>query len=283
MPGPTRVRFGVFEADFRSGELRKHGLKIKVQEKPLQILSVLLEQPGEVVTRDELRQRLWPADTFVDFDHGLNSAINKLRDALGDSAAKPRYIETLSRRGYRFVGEVSSLDGTEITTAAQGNGSVICDHALPVPGAATADINLTDADLPRISRTVVRVLFVLVQLMYLVFYIIALARLGYVEPLAADAMPFPSVAVTAAVLLLAATGIPLRLYLATAVLFDYPGTRRSFVRLFPALLLHDFLWALTPLLLRNFIGIGLAIAAAGCLFYLPFSQRTLIRMAYRAD
>src|SRR5690348_16856821 len=123
MPGPTRVRFGVFEADFRSGELRKHGLKIKVQEKPLQILSVLLEQPGEVVTRDELRQRLWPADTFVDFDHGLNSAINKLRDALGDSAAKPRYIETLSRRGYRFVADVSPLEGVGAVASGHRNGA----------------------------------------------------------------------------------------------------------------------------------------------------------------
>ena len=97
------VRFDCFEVDFRAGELRKQGVKIKLQEQPLQILAMLLEHPGEVVTREELRNKLWPADTFVDFDHGLNKAINKLRDALGDSADNPRFIETLARRGYRFL------------------------------------------------------------------------------------------------------------------------------------------------------------------------------------
>jgi TolB-like protein/Tfp pilus assembly protein PilF len=97
------VRFGLFEVDLRSGELRKQGVKIKLQEQPLQILAMLLEHPGQVVTREELRSRLWPADTFVDFDHSLNKAINKLREALGDSAENPRFIETLSHRGYRFL------------------------------------------------------------------------------------------------------------------------------------------------------------------------------------
>lgn len=97
------VQFGLFQVDFRSGELRKHGIKVKLQKQPLQILAMLLERPGQVVTREELRTRLWPADTFVDFDRGLNKAMNKLRDALGDSAEKPRFIETLARRGYRFL------------------------------------------------------------------------------------------------------------------------------------------------------------------------------------
>ena len=97
------IQFGIFEVDLRSGELRKRGVKVKLQEQPLQILGILLEKPGEVVTREELRQRIWSADTFVDFDHGLNNAIRRLREALGDSAETPRYIETLSRRGYRFI------------------------------------------------------------------------------------------------------------------------------------------------------------------------------------
>src|SRR5215469_9953092 len=100
------VRFGPFEADFRAGELLKNGRKIRLQDQPLQVLSMLLEKPSEVVTREELRTRLWPEDTFVDFDHGLNNAINRLREALNDSADAPRFIETLPRRGYRFVGEV---------------------------------------------------------------------------------------------------------------------------------------------------------------------------------
>ena len=101
-PPPAR-RFGRFELDGRAGELRKDGLRVKLQEKPFRMLELLLERPGEVVTRDELRQRLWPADTFVDFDNGLNTAINKVRAALGDAAESPRFVETLGRRGYRFI------------------------------------------------------------------------------------------------------------------------------------------------------------------------------------
>ena len=102
------LRFGAFEVDLRSGELHKHGVRLKLQDQPFQVLAVLLEHPGDVVTREELRQKLWPADTFVDFDTGLNSAIKKLRDALCDSAEEPRYIETLPRRGYRFIARVES-------------------------------------------------------------------------------------------------------------------------------------------------------------------------------
>jgi TolB-like protein/DNA-binding winged helix-turn-helix (wHTH) protein/Flp pilus assembly protein TadD len=103
------LRFGAFEVDLRAGELRKQGLKVKLQERPLQILALLLENPGEVVTREELRQQLWPADTFVDFDHSVNTAINKLRESLGDSAESPRFIETLPRHGYRFIGHVEPV------------------------------------------------------------------------------------------------------------------------------------------------------------------------------
>src|SRR2546422_11206344 len=108
-PIPERrstVRFGVFELDLVAGELRKSGVRIRIQEQPFQVLALLLERPADVVTREELRQKLWPADTFVDFDHSLNTAINKLREALGDSASSPRYWETLARRGYRLLAPV---------------------------------------------------------------------------------------------------------------------------------------------------------------------------------
>ena len=110
-PGPPQVkaRFGSFEMDLRAGELRKHGVRIRLQTQPFQILGMLLQRPGEVVTREELRQALWPGDTFVDFDHGLNNAINRLREALGESAESPRFLETLPRRGYRFIGAVESI------------------------------------------------------------------------------------------------------------------------------------------------------------------------------
>ena len=98
-----KIRFGPFEADLGAGELRKNGRQLRMQEQPFQILVALLERPGEIVTRDELRERLWAGDTFVDFDQGLNTAINKLRETLGDSASTPRFIETVPKRGYRFT------------------------------------------------------------------------------------------------------------------------------------------------------------------------------------
>src|SRR6202521_3984426 len=120
-----RVRFGVFEVDLRSGELHKHGVKIKLHHQPFQVLTMLLEHPGEVVTREELKSKLWPLDTFVDFDVGLNSAVKKLRDALGDSAEIPRYVETLPRRGYRFIGSLSNASTSKAEPAAGVPGRVI--------------------------------------------------------------------------------------------------------------------------------------------------------------
>jgi TolB-like protein/Tfp pilus assembly protein PilF len=110
----TVVRFGPFEADSRAGELRKHGVKLKLVGQPFEVLAMLLERPGQLVTREELRARLWPTDTFVDFDHGLNAAVNKLRDALNDSADKPNYVETLPRRGYRFISAVGLHDSQNL-------------------------------------------------------------------------------------------------------------------------------------------------------------------------
>jgi DNA-binding winged helix-turn-helix (wHTH) protein len=108
----SRLRFGPFSLDPRAGELHKRGKKIKVQLLPLQLLGALLEKPGEVVSREELKSRLWPADTFVDFEHGLNTAIKKLRQALGDNPAKPGLIETLPKKGYRFIGRLETNSTT---------------------------------------------------------------------------------------------------------------------------------------------------------------------------
>jgi TolB-like protein/DNA-binding winged helix-turn-helix (wHTH) protein len=116
-PAPTRrVRFGTFQVDLRSGELVKSGIRIRLQDQPFQVLALLLQKPGELVTREELQQKLWPADTFVDFDTGLNTAIKRLRDALGDSAENPRFIETLPRRGYRFI---APLEGNGYASLAE--------------------------------------------------------------------------------------------------------------------------------------------------------------------
>src|SRR5580704_10403744 len=116
-PAATLLRFGVFEADVHAGELTKHGKRIRLQEQPFQLLVMLLEKPGEVVTREELRNRLWP-QTIVDFDHGLNKAISKIREVLGDSSEHPRFVETVARRGYRFLADVAVIrDGRAYTGA----------------------------------------------------------------------------------------------------------------------------------------------------------------------
>ena len=124
------MRFGVFEVDFRSGELRKQGVKIKLQKQPFQVLEILLERPGEVVTREELQKRIWPPDTFVDFEQGLHGAIKRLREALDDSAESPRFIETLSRRGYRFIAPAS---GTAIDAHAALRVNVTRDSIAVLP------------------------------------------------------------------------------------------------------------------------------------------------------
>jgi len=110
------IRFGEFQLDLETAELRRNGDKSSLQGQPLQILTMLVENPGRMVTREELKKKLWPSDTFVDFDQSLNRAVNRLREALGDSAEHPRFVETLPRRGYRFIAPVAkdgSKGGTE--------------------------------------------------------------------------------------------------------------------------------------------------------------------------
>ncbi len=131
---PSITRFGTFEVNFQTGELRHAGQKVKLQEQPFQLLAALLERPGEIVTREELRSKLWPEDTFVDFDHGLNAAIKRLRDALGESADAPVFIETLARRGYRFIAPVngSSYPGGIAAVPRQGKSSFFLRHRIAV-------------------------------------------------------------------------------------------------------------------------------------------------------
>src|SRR6266436_3418195 len=116
--------FGPYTLDLRSGEMRKFGTKIKMGEQSFRILCMLLERPGEMVTREELRAKLWADDTFVDFDHGLNSAVQRLRDCLSDSAGKPRWVETIPRRGYRFIGAVEWSDSADVDGALGSNAAI---------------------------------------------------------------------------------------------------------------------------------------------------------------
>jgi cholera toxin transcriptional activator len=262
----ARYRFGLYEVDPRTGELLREGKKIKLQDQPFQVLLALLERPNAIVTREELRLRLWPSDTFVDFDHGLNTAINKLRDALRDSASNPRFIETLARRGYRFVAPVERVE--PIST--------------PVPLAADVPAAVPKSTLPRAHRGTVRTLFALSQILYLSMYIAALAHLRQVDAISERLFAINGTWVVVAVIVTCAVGIPLRLYLLTAIAFDYAGLGVSYGRLFAAAFSLDEIWALAPFLLVPNIGFGLAFAAMAALVYLPFSQRTLVRMAYSA-
>ena len=263
------VRFGVFEVDLTAGELRKSGSKVRLQEQPFQLLAYLLTRSGEVVTRDELREKLWPADTFVDFDHSLNTAINKVREALGDSASSPRFVETLARRGYRFLGPVNRVGVVRIDedlASSESTDSSTIDPELEIP-------------LPR--RGVIRSLFGLVQVMYLVFYVVALVRLQEVSRVADSFLPgWGSTAIQILVLITAVVGIPLRLYLLSSIAFDHRRLGINFRKLFPFVFVLDQLWAIAPFLLTQQIGIGAAFAATAGLLYVPFAERTLIRIAY---
>jgi len=266
------LRFGVFEVDLAAGELRKNGARIRLQEQPFQVLAALLENAGQVVTRDDLRQKIWPADTFVDFDHSLNTAINKIREALGDSASSPRFVETLARRGYRFIASVDSSVGVPALSNAP-NG---------IPAAPSSEAALhPELHVPVPHRGLVRGLFALIQLMYLSFYLNALHHLHDVDRVASDFLPgWSAFAIGSAVLVTGAVGIPLRFYLLSAVGFDFRRLGETFRRLFPFVLALDQLWAVAPFLLLPQIGVGLAFAATAALLYVPFSERTLVRMAY---
>ena len=272
---PSGLKFGPFVVDLRAGELRKNGAKIRLQEQPFQVLAALLERAGDVVTRDELRQKVWPADTFVDFDHSLNTAINKIREALGDSASTPRFVETLARRGYRFLVPVKT-QGPPASVEALPAETV---RTLPdVPTHPT--VARSRPALPNAHRGLTRGLFALIQVMYLSFYVSALFRLHAIDNVVDSSVPGWGAFALVAAMLTSGVGIPLRCYLISAVGFDYPQTGEKFRKLFALVFPLDELWAVAPFLMVQKIGIGGAFAATAALLYVPFSERTLVRMAY---
>jgi DNA-binding winged helix-turn-helix (wHTH) protein len=285
MPVPQNnsriARFGVFELDLSAGELRKNGVKLRLQEQPFQVLALLLERAGDIVTREELQQKLWPSDTFVDFDHSLNTAINKVREALGDSASSPRYVETLARRGYRFIAPLqteSAKDSADGARAVAPNAT----GATPLPNPNSSPVAMhPELEVPIPRRAITRGLFALIQVMYLAFYLAALFRIHDVQAVADLFLSSRSASILAGtVLITAGVGIPLRLYLLSAISFDYQRLGEKFRQMFPFILALDQLWAVAPFLLIQEIGLGAAFAVSAALLYLPFSERTLIRMAY---
>ena len=274
-----KYKFDEFEADLRAAELRKNGNRLKLQLQPFQVLVALLERPQEVVTREELRQRLWPQDTFVDFDHGLNTAMVKLRDVLGDSASKPKFVETIAKRGYRFLGtaEVISEQSPppELKASAQPEVATTAGNPNLKPASLPTEI---DSALPRTSRNTARLLFILTQIMYLIFYLAAL--FSWENTYKASFNTWGRAGATAFVVYMATSmvGIAVRLYLISATAMDYHLLGSKYRVLTPALFVLDMIWALSPLLIADRIGLGFALGACAALVYMPFAQRTLMKM-----
>jgi cholera toxin transcriptional activator len=274
-------RFGAFEADASTGELRRKGVRIKLNAQPFQVLLLFLDRPGQVLTREEISRELWPDGTFVDFEHGVNTAVNRVREALGDTARHPRYIETLTRRGYRFVAPVERIVPSNDVS------EDISESRLPVSDEQTTDssepksqffnqILATPEDLPHTSHKVVLTLFILLQLMYLAFYVGALANLAEIEDLV-SVLPranliFAVLVVTAVVL------IPVRAFNICTALFRPPRAGEKLLKLWKFLWPLDELWALSPFLLLHHINAGVALACLTLLVYSPFAQRSLILM-----
>ena len=276
-----RYRFGIFEVDAATGELRRQGLRVKLNTQPFQLLLMLLDRPGQLLTREEISRELWPDGTFVDYEHGVNSAINRIREALGDTAASPRFLETLARRGYRFIAPV------ERTASGESQSSSVAETPArspaddqPSTGALLSrprvQILATPEDLPKVPYRVAQTLFILFQLMYLGFYVGALANLAEIEDLFS---PLPNAGVVyRALIVTAAILIPVRAFVLCAALFHAPGFREKFLKIWPFLLLFDELWSLAPFLLLHHINFGLALACTTLLVYSPFAQRSLVLM-----
>jgi len=283
IPKKKLYRFGVFEADTATGELRKQGRRIQLPAQPFDVLVMLLEQAGNIVSRTQIRDRLWPEGTFVDFDHSLNTAVNKIRDVLGDSASSPRFVETLARRGYRFIAPVHFDDGVPSSVGSDPippPAGIIPRQPEAKPESASDNSSsfLTARhEVPQAHGTLVSTLFLLLQLMYLCFYIIALARLHAVDDVISATFSHPTWAIIVAIVT-AVTGIPVRLYLISMVAFRAPGVSGKFLRLFPFVFPLDELWALAPFLLVPQIGYGLALGITAVLLYAPFAERSLILM-----
>lgn len=296
----SKYRFDEFEADVRAGELRRKGQRLKLQLQPFYVLVALLERPKDVVTREELRQRIWPEDTFVDFDHSLNTAVAKVRDALGDSAASPKYVETIAKRGYRFLGEVATVSepapaastasaqvaqsqgGTAepvgVVRAASASAREIAGQSGAASSVTPSPFSATHPELPRASRSMTRLLFTLAQIMYVIFYLSALLSWEKLAAAADGAWRGAGATAFVVYLVTALVGLVVRLYLITATAFDYHLLSEKYRRIFPALFVLDMIWALSPLLLKDRMGMGLALGAAAALIYMPFAQRVLMKM-----
>ena len=289
-PQPARVRFESFELDCTTGELFKDGSRLKLQDQPARLLILLVSRAGTLVTRDEIQEALWEDGQFVEFEHAINVAIKKIREALNDDPLKPRMLETLPRKGYRFIAPVEALSAKSVLVGAEALPMTKLEPAspptndttlLPPPQIPTTIRETTsDKDEELLERefalpvTPARILFITVQLMYLSIYILALIHMYDV----ASVLGTVGIGWLAAPLLIGAAGsIPVRLYLIFTVGLGHPAAGIKYRRMLPYLMPWDWIWAASPFLAVNTIGPQWALVLSAVLVYPPISQLILMR------
>lgn len=287
---PQIIKFDEFELDLGRYELRRQGQALKLEKVPMELLILLAEREGQLVTREDIIQRLWGPDVFVDTRQGINTAIRKIRLVLKDDPDNPRILQTVFGKGYRLVGPVTvaesnpsrapatraeqpevpaiAMTSTLAVEEPSGNGTL-------APAAARVETTPPAARGP-IDPTLARWLFLVIQAGYLALYSAAFVLFPNITRLG-----LPSFIPTL-ILIAGLIGAALRLYLIAAVAFNYTGSGRLFRQAFPVVLALDTLWAASPLLLFEKLGY-LALLCVAALVFLPFSQRTLMVSVYGKD
>jgi len=266
----TVMRFGNFELDCATAELYKDGRRLKLQDQPARLLVLLASRAGTLVTRADIQETLWADGQFVEFEHAINVAVKKIREALDDDPLKPRFIETVPKKGYRFIGAID-VEPAQPAPLAQ--------PALAVPPASVAVEPARD-DEEILEREFVlpaaraRILFIAVQVVYLTIYCLALLHMHDVAVVLAEA-GIPWLAVP--VLVGAAASIPVRLYLIFTVGLGHPAAGMKYRRMLPYLMPWDWLWAPSPFLASSAIGAEWALVMSILLAYPPISQLILMR------
>ena len=287
----SRIRFDCFELDLRTRELRKDGSLIRLQDLPARLLALLAIQSGELVTRAEIEKALWGEDQIVEFEHSINTAMKKIREALGDDLAAPRFIETLPRKGYRFLVPVRQVDDSVPVNPVIEVARDVADPPHELPGTSTAEqenrggtqsLAAAEEQEFALPRATARFLFLIAQTGYLAMYAAALYKADAVQEILNRVLTIPFQIGVFVVLASAMCGIAVRLYLITSVGFDHPAAGEKYFRLFPVLFALDMFWAASPLLLARKIGFGLSLGSVAALAYLPFAQRVLMMSTARS-
>lgn len=278
-PQPPRVRFESFELDCGTGELFKDGTRLKLQDQPSRLLILLVSRAGKLVTRDEIQTALWEDGQFVEFEHAINVAVKKIREALNDDPVKPRLIETLPRKGYRFIATIEDLTsaaepGIEPGTAPEPpNPEPVPVRLEAVPPPSTPDEETLEREfaLPAVHA---RIWFIVIQVMYLTAYCLALVHMyDAASVLARAGLEW----LTAPLLIGAAASIPVRLYLAFAIGLGHPAAGLKYRRMLPYLMPWDWIWAASPFLAVHTIGPEWALVLSALMVYPPMSQLILMR------